>query len=104
MQQYPLWKTLTLVIVTLIGAFYALPNLYGQAPSVQIATASGDAVPANLGDQVAKALAAEQVVAESSRAEKGQWIVRFGNPDAQLKAVDTLKQELGQGYVVSLNL
>jgi preprotein translocase subunit SecD len=104
MQQYPLWKTLTLVIVTLIGALYALPNLYGMAPSVQIASASGDPVPADLGSQVAKALDADKIPADSSRAEKGQWIVRFSNPDAQLKAVDALKQELGPGYVVSLNL
>ncbi|HZR33858.1 MAG TPA: protein translocase subunit SecD [Nevskia sp.] len=104
MQQYPLWKTLTLVIVTLIGALYALPNLYGMSPSVQIASASGDAVPADLGAEVAKVLDADKIPSDSSRAEKGQWIVRFSNPDAQLKAVDALKQELGQGYVVSLNL
>ncbi len=104
MQQYPLWKTLTLVIVTLFGALYALPNLYGESPSVQIATISGDPVPADLGAQVAKALDADKIPVDSSRAEKGQWIVRFNGPDAQLKAVDTLKQELGQGYVVSLNL
>ena len=104
MQQYPLWKTLTLVIVTLIGAIYALPNLYGTAPSVQIATTSGDPVPAELGAQVAKVLDEGKIPSESARAEKGQWIVRFANTDAQLKAVDPLKQELGQGYIVSLNL
>src|ERR1700757_3421501 len=104
MQQYPLWKTLTLVIVTLLGALYALPNLYGEAPSVQIATVSGDPVPAELGAQVAKALDADKIAADSSRAEKGQWIIRFNGPDAQLKAADALKQELGSAYVVSLNL
>jgi preprotein translocase subunit SecD len=104
MQQYPLWKTLTLVIVALLGFFYALPNLYGEAPSVQIATVSGDPVPADLGAQVAKALDADKIGADSSRAEKGQWIVRFNGADAQLKAADALKQELGSGYVVSLNL
>lgn len=104
MHQYPLWKTVTLIVATLIGALYALPNIYGEAPAVQIATVSGDPLPADFGDQVSKALAADQISAESSRAEKGQWVVRFGGAETQLKAVDTLKQALGQGYVVALNL
>jgi len=104
MHQYPLWKTVTLIVATLIGALYALPNLYREAPAVQIATVSGDPLPADFGDQVSKALAADQVSADSSRPEKGQWVLRFASTEAQLKAVDTLKQALGQSYVVALNL
>ncbi len=95
---------MTLIVVTLIGALYALPNIYGEAPAVQIATASGDPVPADFGDQVGKALSDGHISAESSRAEKGQWVVRFTGTESQLKAVDALKQALGQGYVVALNL
>ncbi|MDR3414950.1 MAG: protein translocase subunit SecD [Nevskia sp.] len=104
MHQYPLWKTITLIVVTLIGALYALPNLYGQAPAVQIATVSGDPFPAEFGDQVSKALAGDKIAAESSRLENKQWVVRFASTDTQLQAVDTLKHELGQGYVIALNL
>jgi len=104
MHQYPLWKTVTLVVATLLGALYALPNIYRESPAVQIATVSGDPLPADFGDQVAKALAADQISDQSSHAEKDQWVVRFGTPEAQLKAVDTLKQALGQNYIVALNL
>jgi len=104
MHQYPLWKTVTLIVATLFGALYALPNIYRESPAVQIATVSGDPLPADFGDQVAKALAADQISDQSSRAEKDQWVVRFGSPETQLKAVDTLKQALGQNYIVALNL
>ncbi len=104
MHQYPLWKTVTLIVATLFGALYALPNIYRESPAVQIATVSGDPLPADFGDQVAKALAADQISADSSREEKGQWVVRFASTETQLKAVDTLKHEFGQGYIVALNL
>jgi preprotein translocase subunit SecD len=104
MHQYPLWKTVTLIVATLLGALYALPNLYGEAPAVQIATANGDPLPADFGDQVAKTLSADQISAESSRSVKGQWVVGFASTETQLKAVDTLQHEFGQGYVVALNL
>ena len=104
MHQYPLWKTVTLIVATLLGALYALPNVYRESPAVQIATLSGDALPADFGDEVAKALAADQLSDESSRAEKNQWVVRFASTETQLKAVDTLKQALGPTYVVALNL
>ncbi|MBA4284817.1 MAG: protein translocase subunit SecD [Xanthomonadaceae bacterium] len=105
MHHYPFWKPVTLVIVTLLGALYALPNLYGEDLAVQISTSSGDPLPVSFGDTVAKTLDAEKLSASGSALEGNQWVVRFGTPEAQLKAVDALKRDLdGQGYVAALNL
>ncbi|MDI3258878.1 MAG: protein translocase subunit SecD [Sinobacteraceae bacterium] len=104
MHPYPVWKTLSLIVVVFVAAFYALPNLYGEAPAVQIGTVSGDALPADFAAQVDKALAADKIAYDSSRAEGKQWVVRFGDPETQLKAADALKRELGSGYIVALNL
>ena len=104
MHQYPLWKTVTLVVATLIGALYALPNFYAPAPAVQIATINGDPLPPDFGAQIDKALAADKLAATSSRLEGDQWVVRFAGTDTQLKANDSIKQAVGQGYVVALNL
>jgi preprotein translocase subunit SecD len=103
MQQYPLWKTLTLIIVTLIGALYALPNLYGEEPAVQITTTSGDPLPADFSATVAKSFEAEKIETTASRLEGKQWVVRLKSTDSQLKAADVLKASLGRGYVVALN-
>ena len=105
MHHYPFWKPVTLVIVTLLGALYALPNLYGEDLAVQITTSSGDPLPANFGDTVATTLTAEKLETTGSRLEGTQWVARFATPELQLKAVDALKRDLdGKGYVAALNL
>ena len=35
---YPLWKNLLVLIVFAVGIIYALPNLYGDDPSVQVSS------------------------------------------------------------------
>ncbi len=36
MNRYAAWKYILLAIVVLVGAIYALPNLYGEDPALQI--------------------------------------------------------------------
>ncbi|HFE47845.1 MAG TPA: protein translocase subunit SecD, partial [Chromatiaceae bacterium] len=36
MNEYPLWKNLLVLFAVLIGAFYALPNLFEQNPSIEV--------------------------------------------------------------------
>jgi preprotein translocase subunit SecD len=103
MQPYPLWKSITLLFVLLLGLVYAAPNLYGEAPAVQIGTLSGDPLPSSFGDTVAKTLTDAQVPAEGSRLDHKHWVVRFAKPEDQLKAADALKRELGNDYVVALS-
>jgi len=102
MQPYPLWKTLTLVFVTLLGLLYALPNIYGQAPAVQVSTISGDGLPANFSEIAKAALTKAQLEAETSHAESQRWVLRFSKPEDQLRAADTLKRALGSSYIVAL--
>lgn len=104
MQPYPLWKTILLLIVTSLGALYALPNIYGEDPSVQINTTSGDPLPAEFAAQVDAALKAEGIQPSGSRADGGHWVVRFAQAEQQLKAADALKKSLGNGYIVALGL
>ena len=91
MQQYPPWKTLTLVLVALFGFLYALPNIYGEAPSVQIATVSGDPVPADLGAEVSKALDADKIIVSLRQDPLGRACIRvaphFYNSEAELARV-----------------
>lgn len=70
MQPYPLWKTLTLVFATLLGVIYALPNLYGQAPAVQVSSLKGDPLPSDFSTQVAAALTAAGLQSETSRPDR----------------------------------
>ncbi|MEE8428450.1 MAG: preprotein translocase subunit SecD, partial [Gammaproteobacteria bacterium] len=39
--EYPLWKYLLILFVVVVGGIYALPNLYGNDPAVQISGIRG---------------------------------------------------------------
>jgi preprotein translocase subunit SecD len=104
MKPYSSWKYIVLFVVTVVGVLYALPNLYGEDPAVQMSRVSGDPLPADFGDTVSKALAAASLSANASALEEQQWVVRFSDETVQLKAADALKRELGNEYVVALNL
>lgn len=41
MNRYPSWLNILVVVVFMLGAILALPNLYSSVPSVQIANSNG---------------------------------------------------------------
>lgn len=104
MKPYATWKYVVLVFALVFGLLYAAPNIYGDDPSVQISQESGEPLPGDFGDTVKAVLEGAELAPVASGIEEGQWIVRFGSSEQQLKAADTLKRELGRGYVVALNL
>jgi len=46
MNRYPLW--MLIVFVLLIGVYYALPNIFGQSPVVQVSPEKSAPVDASL--------------------------------------------------------
>ena len=38
MNRYPWWKYTILAVSLLLGLLYAVPNLYGEAPAVQVSS------------------------------------------------------------------
>lgn len=104
MKPYARWKYVALILAVVFGTLYALPNLYGDEPSVQISHHSGEPLPAAFGEQVDRILAAASLTPTGSRLETQQWVVRFADEATQLRAAEALKRELGSGYVTALNL
>lgn len=104
LNKYPLWKTLMVMFLVAFGALYALPNLYGEDPAVQI---SGKrSVEANLTtlDNVKELLAKENIDFLSVVLENNQVLVRFKDTEVQIKARDLLDDNIGEKYSVALNL
>jgi preprotein translocase subunit SecD len=104
MNQYPAWKYVLILLVVTIGAVYALPNLYGEDPALQVTSARGFALPVELNADIDNLLA-EAAISYDSREQIGNKLLyRFQSADAQLKAADALRGGLGEQYVVALNL
>lgn len=104
MLEFPRWKYVLIVLVLVFSTIYALPNIYPQDPSVQITASRGAAIDEALRQKVAAVLASEQITPKQLETREGDLLVRLTSPEAQAKANDVLRQSLGDGYTVALNL
>lgn len=105
LNQYPWWKYLLIGLVMLWGLIFALPNLFGEDPAVQISGARANiAIDAALQNRVTALLDSEKLPPKQLALEEGRLLVRFADPDLQIKAADVLKDQLGRDYIVALNL
>src|SRR5690625_3555046 len=101
MNRYPLWQYILLLVILVIGVLYALPNLYGQQPAVQVSGAEGKAISQSLVPRVKNALQAKNIGFSGVSADNGKLLIRFTRNEAQLKAADALKRALGNDFVVA---
>ena len=104
MNRYPAWKYILLVVVLAIGVIYALPNLFGEDPAVQVSSARGFDLQPELSETVTDTLDDEGIDYSATDFTPQRMLVRFGNTDRQLRAQDVLRETLGDQYVVALNL
>ena len=102
--QYPLWKNLLILCAVLIGGLYALPNLFGEDPALQISPTRAAELDSVMQQSILERLAEAGVVVKSAELENGKLLIRFNDPDSQLQAVEPVKEHLGNQYVVALNL
>src|SRR3569832_1716822 len=104
MNRYPLWKYLLIATVLLVGFLYALPNLYGEDPALQISSTRGAKVDASTEARIKVLLQEAGIASHGSELNTGSLLIRFGNTGGQLKAQDLVKRELGDDYIVALIL
>jgi protein-export membrane protein SecD/preprotein translocase SecF subunit len=105
MNHYPLWKNLMILAVVLIAALYALPNIYGQDPSIEISpTSRTGEVTAGAVGQVESILKEHDLEIKRIDIEPGKIRVRFNDGSTQLKAKEALEEKLQDQYALALNL
>ncbi len=104
MSRYPLWKYLLLAVALVVGLLYALPNLYGEDPALQITTAEGEAPAQAVRTRVLELLEERGIAVKGSEVREGHFLVRLFDAESQLKAADEVDVSLGRSYTVALNL
>jgi preprotein translocase subunit SecD len=104
MNQYPAWKYMLIGIVLLVGLVYALPNLFGEDPALQVTSARGFAIAANLDTVIDDALVSEKIGVKDKEQVGNSLLYRFDTTADQIQAADVVKKALGEQYVVALNL
>ncbi|NOX75836.1 MAG: protein translocase subunit SecD [Gammaproteobacteria bacterium] len=104
MNQYPVWKYLLILVVLVGSSLYALPNLYGEDPALQITSDRSQPVDSSTQEKIRTLLDDASVPYGSITLADEQIMVRFPDTDSQLEGKDLVKEALGRGYVVALNL
>ncbi|ENV1280691.1 protein translocase subunit SecD [Vibrio cholerae] len=104
LNRYPLWKYLMVMLTIAVAALYALPNIYGEDPAIQITGARGASVYMSTLDAVTDALNKAQLSQKSIALENGSILVRFNDTDTQISARDIISEALGKDKIVALNL
>ncbi|MDO9103578.1 MAG: protein translocase subunit SecD [Methylovulum sp.] len=101
---FPVWKNCLVLIVFMIALIYALPNLYGEDPSVQVSSTRTEQITQEKAAEIESAIKAAEVAVKAFEFNDGRILARLTNTDDQLKVADLLRDKMGSDYTVALNL
>ena len=102
MNRYPLWKSLLFAGVMLLALVLALPNLFGEAPALQLSRKDGQLfVGQTAVDQFRDLLVADKVIPDTSFVQQGRVTLRFADVPTQLKARDVIEASAPGTYAIA---
>ena len=110
MNRYPVWKYVIIAFALLIATIYTLPNLFGEAPAVQVSSSKSSVkIDSTTAARVEQALKDAGIVADAVNVDGNSVKARFNDTDTQLKARDAVQKAMvpdpaDPTYVVALNL
>jgi preprotein translocase subunit SecD len=103
LNQYPVWKYIALIVALVFGTIYALPNLFGEDPAVQVSHRTTSITQEEM-LLIEQTLGNSNISIKSSEIIEGRALIRFDDENIQLQAADVMKSSLGKQYLVALNL
>ena len=104
MNRYSTWKYTFILFLIAMGALFALPNIYGKDPALQISALRSAEVSELTEYQVSAALEEAGITYKTMELGIKNLVIRFKNEETQLKAQSVVKKSLGRNYVVAFNL
>jgi len=104
LNQYPSWKYILLLVVLVFGSIYALPNIYGSDPAIQISATRNSTVDSSVESKALEALKKSNIELRSSVLDDTGLLLRFADVEQQLQAADEIRAAIGENYTVALNL
>ena len=103
LNQYPLWKYILLIVVIFFASIFAIPNLYGEDPAIQISHRTKSLIEDDK-NTVEQIIQTKDLAILSTEISQGRLLVRFNDTESQLIAVEALKESLDKQYLIALNL
>ncbi len=104
MNRYPLWKNVLVVVAILFAALYALPNLFGQDPSIEISSSGKSEITQGSLTQFKSLIEGDGIAIKRIDLLEDRALLRFNSNEDQLRAKERLESVLASEYNVALNL
>ena len=101
MYQFPTWRYWLVAIVMIVGTLYALPNVFGDDPALQLARDDRGSIYVTGEQTIRGILEAQNVPLAASHIVDGRLVLRFAGVDQQLKARDAIT-DAAPDYQVAL--
>ena len=104
MNKYPTWLNVLVLVVLLTGILFALPNLYGSVPAIQVADRLGEPMTEAQLDGFVTTLADAGIETEAAFLNDNRAVLRFEAAGDQSAAGDTLRARYGRDLNIALTL
>ncbi len=103
MYQFSRWKYWLVIAVIVIGTLFALPNVFGEGPALQLSRNDRAPMDEAAQQRVVGILEAQKVAPEASYLEKDRLVLRFADPPQQTAARDAIVKGTSGDYLVALS-
>jgi len=104
MNKYPAWLNTLVLVLLLTGILFALPNIYGSSPAVQLADADANAISQSQLENFVRTLDGADVTPEAFYLKDKRAVIRFTSEEDQRVAAERLRARYGQNTNVALTL
>jgi len=102
MNRYPLWKSLLFAGVMLLALLLALPNVFGEAPALQLSRKDGEPFAgAAAVQQFRDTLARDRITVDTAYLQAGRVVLRFADVPSQLQARDLIEASAPGAYAIA---
>jgi preprotein translocase subunit SecD len=103
MLEFPRWKYGLVVLVLLLGAVFALPNLFGEDAALQVVRKDRNVIDASARENIEASLRAREIAFTRSYIDQGRLLLHFEDVQQQLRARDHVNETQGKDYATALS-
>jgi preprotein translocase subunit SecD len=103
MHTYPAWKIWLVAIVMLVATLLALPNVFGEAPALQLSRNDRAAFTEQGQAAVTAILAAKDLAPDAAWLDGDRLVMRFADVDRQLAARDAIVEAAPREHLIALS-
>jgi len=102
MYQFPTWRYWLVAIVMVAGVVFALPNVFGEDPALQVGQQNRQPMDEAAAGRVRELLAQHSIEIHNSKFQGDRLVLTFDDVVAQLKARDALAESTAAEFTTAL--